>query len=137
MSDDLEKVMSDRMFGEWNVHHTCTCVKEILNVRKSCENCDLSKLRCFNVCCVVHTCSCCYVNEMFVALVGGRTAATRPAEIMITTCDGDEDEDEPLSPSAVGDDPGMKVLLEVKSPDITPGEYGRIQIPTKRQIMDV
>ena len=68
---------------------------------------------------------------MFVALVGGRTAATRPAEIMITTCDGDEDEDEPLSPSAVGDDPGMKVLLEVKSPDITPGEYGRVQIQQK------
>ena len=56
-----------------------------------------------------------------VALLGG-TAATRPAEIMITTCDGDDEEDEPLSPSAMGDDPGMKVLLEVKSPDITPGE---------------
>ena len=74
---------------------------------------------------------------MFVALVGGRTAATRPAEIMITTCDGDEDEDEPLSPSAMGDDPGMKVLLEVKSPDITPGEYGREQILTEIQLWDV
>lgn len=42
---------------------------------------------------------------------------------MITSCDGDdeEDDDAPLSPGALGDDPGMKVLLEVKSPDITPG----------------
>ena len=48
--------------------------------------------------------------------------AVRPTGIMITACDGaDEEEDEPLSPRAISDDPGMKVLLEVKSPDITPG----------------
>ena len=54
--------------------------------------------------------------------------AVRPTGIMMTTCDGtDEENDEPLSPSAVGDDPGMKVLLEVKSPDITPGRYIRLK----------
>ena len=71
---------------------------------------------------------------MFVVLLlGGHIPATRPAEIMITTCDGDGEEDEPLSPSAVGDDPGMKVLLEVKSPDITPGEYGLVRIQQKEK----
>ena len=90
-----------------------------------------------DVCYVLHMCTCCYVNEMFVALVGGRITATRPAEIMITTCDGNDEEDEPLSPSAVGDDPGMKVLLEVKSPDITPGEYGLARIQPKKTNLGV
>ncbi len=50
--------------------------------------------------------------------------ATRPTEITITTCDEDcenegneSDGPPPLSP----EDPAVKVLLEVKSPDITPG----------------
>ncbi len=61
--------------------------------------------------------------------------ATRPTEITITTCDEDcenegneSDGPPPLSP----EDPAVKVLLEVKSPDITPGTGTRCLVTWRK-----